>query len=546
MTSRRLAEKIGTFLPDGYFYEEHEGHGTTAADVGNYLDENYTFKLYGYWRGDSSSSIPTYYGVIVPQKAVLPGGGDGDDWNFRRAARIAMLIGIDGGAYDSDVTDGEVVGSVGTWSLPASDLLDNDVKDIPIYVALTGLDVFTPEVELPALTLGLPSEWDLVTQRLHAFGYFSVGGNDTPRSQPCYGYGSRRAVADASGTLRLESDQVKPAGGDCLPAFWVEPQWDSSEGKEVGHVYVLNDLHIGANPAENAKDSKITLTKTGQIITPNVVMNKDGQMIYKDKTPSDLSAAGGEHYVLDPAYTSIMNDVRLASRGGARLSEILPDYILKSVKEIGGSTAGTTIEAPDCPTGYKKALAVMPSRGHAMDVTGTLSTSGGEDVDVSGGNLDLSEVNVNLTVSKRPAVQIAAGSCRTAATTATPSYKDDHDSDLCVYLGKAEEKGNNFAPDDKMYAIVQTYCVFKAYDTTAKEGVKTTGTSVNRLTAEEECEDAGFTWDNTNLLCKFTYTVEAINSIADSAEKQAACRVANLKWDGSSCEDPSKKDSKKD
>lgn len=34
---------------------------------------------------------------------------------------------------------------------------------------------------------------------------------------------------------------------------------------------------------------------------------------------------------LDPAYVSVMNDIKLTSRGGANLSDILPNYVLKSI-----------------------------------------------------------------------------------------------------------------------------------------------------------------------------------------------------------------------
>ena len=34
---------------------------------------------------------------------------------------------------------------------------------------------------------------------------------------------------------------------------------------------------------------------------------------------------------VDPAYISVMNDIKLTSRGGARLSELLPNYILKGI-----------------------------------------------------------------------------------------------------------------------------------------------------------------------------------------------------------------------
>ena len=43
------------------------------------------------------------------------------------------------------------------------------------------------------------------------------------------------------------------------------------------------------------------------------------------------------HYRVDPAFISVMNDIKLTSRGGARLSEALPNYILKGIYELSNS-----------------------------------------------------------------------------------------------------------------------------------------------------------------------------------------------------------------
>ena len=40
---------------------------------------------------------------------------------------------------------------------------------------------------------------------------------------------------------------------------------------------------------------------------------------------------------VDPAFTSVMNDIKITSRGGARLSEALPNYILKGIYELSNS-----------------------------------------------------------------------------------------------------------------------------------------------------------------------------------------------------------------
>ncbi len=41
-----------------------------------------------------------------------------------------------------------------------------------------------------------------------------------------------------------------------------------------------------------------------------------------------------DQYMVNPAYTSVMHDIKLTTRGGARLSDILPDFILKGVYNV--------------------------------------------------------------------------------------------------------------------------------------------------------------------------------------------------------------------
>ncbi len=41
-----------------------------------------------------------------------------------------------------------------------------------------------------------------------------------------------------------------------------------------------------------------------------------------------------DQYMVNPAYTSVMHDIKLTTRGGARLSDILPDFVLKGVYNI--------------------------------------------------------------------------------------------------------------------------------------------------------------------------------------------------------------------
>ncbi len=107
-----------------------------------------------------------------------------------------------------------------------------------------------------------------------------------------------------------------------------------------------------------------------------------------------------EKYEVNPAYTSVMNDIKLTTRGGARLSDILPDFInrgiyvvdntfkdeikwvgatsdaLKGSEVTSGSAEAFTsaylgfVPAPTCPPGYSKVITINPS-GWAMAQAGT-------------------------------------------------------------------------------------------------------------------------------------------------------------------------------
>lgn len=110
-----------------------------------------------------------------------------------------------------------------------------------------------------------------------------------------------------------------------------------------------------------------------------------------------------DRYMINPAYTSVMHDIKLTTRGGARLSDILPDFINKGIyvvnntmqeksidfssfstsgwNDIGTSYTGTnawaspylgTVPTPQCPPGYAKVITLTPA-GFMMSPAGMLS-----------------------------------------------------------------------------------------------------------------------------------------------------------------------------
>lgn len=108
-----------------------------------------------------------------------------------------------------------------------------------------------------------------------------------------------------------------------------------------------------------------------------------------------------DYYQVNPAYTSVMNDIKLASRGGARLSDILPDFINKGIYVVdntytndsvgdwtakavsNGKVEGVTecgntsciaspwmgfVPAPQCPKNYAKVISMSPIRWRMSEV----------------------------------------------------------------------------------------------------------------------------------------------------------------------------------
>ena len=116
-------------------------------------------------------------------------------------------------------------------------------------------------------------------------------------------------------------------------------------------------------------------------------------------------------YEVNPAYTSVMHDIKLTTRGSARLSDILPDFINKGIYVVdtsyledkvgdwtvsfgvdhckgnncNASAANDKVSAyvgfvptPKCPAGYAKVITLTPA-GWAMAQAGKLTKEGNQD-----------------------------------------------------------------------------------------------------------------------------------------------------------------------
>ncbi|MCM1323815.1 MAG: hypothetical protein NC218_06605 [Acetobacter sp.] len=127
----------------------------------------------------------------------------------------------------------------------------------------------------------------------------------------------------------------------------------------------------------------------GYIKANRFVSNANVKSIPSKGTHADGTAY--DKYMVNPAYTSVMHDIKLTTRGGARLSDILPDYVLKGVYNVGndfdertnqqlcwssGQKAGSGCQNKDvtwaapyigkipyasCPPGYRNLATLIPT-----------------------------------------------------------------------------------------------------------------------------------------------------------------------------------------
>ena len=457
----------------------------------------YTVKLYSY---DATLQNGENYPIVV---GVVAGTRLAGDWNMKRAARIANLIGTDGGI----VQGADLIGTGGSWQLNglANDLASElDAGTDAIVVATTAMDTFDPDLgSTEPDAVAVPGS--LAFSDLHAWNYFSVG--TVTEGSKCFEL-SRTLTSDGGGSGDVvQADTIKHVGtSNCDPLFWVGTKGVSGDNSISGQVYVKNNLYIGRDNTENkqafAFEAKGTKEQVGDAVVDNtriVVYNIDGGdtltidatgKIVSDKTTkikikekqsdgSEESVEKNFNYGLDVANTSVLNDVRLGARGGARLSDILPNYIAKGMTHLSPSTHAQEISIvkPDCPDGYAAAIIVTPlkwatpniisvqvpevSAAHSLKVSGT-SVSG--EIKVPSYEMEFKNVVQNR---HNFAIEIDGNSdhgydtkpAKEKSWKVKLGYKTDNTTDG-VFQSLSDYE------DGEIQALAQTYCVYAPTDAT--------------------------------------------------------------------------------
>ena len=251
-------------------------------------------------------------------------------------------------------------------------------------------------------------------ERLHAQNWFSVGGNaltdaTTLRVDP--GTGNIGANVNtyhvaASGAIMM--DTTGEAGRSRLQAFsdYAEVSHDDQKMRVTNSGLNFNSgfsvdnsglaimpeggslayatnyaAHAHIDPqlgdVDNANSPNVLITRNGIIELAAPTNNNHGGFIRARRLVSDVkypyagatgiktpggavNEGGGdasqtyEFYEVNPAYTSVMNDIKLATRGGARLSDILPDYINKGIYVADNTYSDISYEWVDDSTGEAK------------------------------------------------------------------------------------------------------------------------------------------------------------------------------------------------
>ena len=109
---------------------------------------------------------------------------------------------------------------------------------------------------------------------------------------------------------------------------------NGSDPTQRASVYVRRGA-IELEQSPSATSSTVAADEGfGYIKANRFVSNVSGLTIPNAPVSSMSDTNRYDQYMVNPAYTSVMHDIKLTTRGGARVSDILPDYVLKGVYNI--------------------------------------------------------------------------------------------------------------------------------------------------------------------------------------------------------------------
>lgn len=328
----------------------------------------------------------------------LRGGLQGQDFSSNPAADKYAFTAYWSGAgmpYDVYIGVGNEV-KVGEGTVHIGRNNEVQVTDKRIVAGLNNeLEVETLGTEDGVVRVGPSKNKEMVVSKgkvLVDNGVFEVQTGDNKNSQIL--------------TADKRVDILKATGTGGQSIFAVQ----DDEKAERGSVHIRKGIIEVASKYGTDAQAKIDSGSAGYIRADRFVDNQAlDSAALPQMTNNGYSSSGVtpySNYQVNPAYTSVMHDIKLTSRGGARLSDILPDFINKGIYVVdntynenvpywtgltlsvknGRVDAGQSgkectdyscwtspwlgvIPAPQCPPGYAKVVTITPA-GWAMAQAG--------------------------------------------------------------------------------------------------------------------------------------------------------------------------------
>lgn len=163
--------------------------------------------------------------------------------------------------------------------------------------------------------------------------YIDQGGNDTV---------NKRNDNTAPGTVYIRKGYVEVRGENYYPNY------ESTKGALEGKGVIVASRLVANNPAndDNGKNIYSRGATIPEFLTDDEIKKYKGENVNRYDT-----------YMVNPAYTSVMHDIKLTTRGGARLSDILPDFINKGIYVVNNTvkeTTGASWNTTNTYSGFKK------------------------------------------------------------------------------------------------------------------------------------------------------------------------------------------------
>ncbi len=406
--------------------------GADASDFNAYLppsgtsyQDQYYFHLYGKTvlvNEETNTYRPVLYALIV-QKDPMP--------NLRRASRVASMVGVEGGILRGNTIEG--VG--GTWSLTAPNgLSENAVAAITSFDQASGGAAVLKDVRWDNLQTTTANADAATTKRMGITEALSISAD----SANCITQVGTKTVV------------INGTTANCTPVFEVDAANET--------IRIAKPILAGANATRtNCPADKVNCEKTAGCIWKG------------DATTGSCSS----EYLLDPANTSVMNDVMLSSRGNAKLSDLLPKYSLQDTYHFraGDTTWSRTI--PVCSEPLKTVVMAIPTLEKAP-------VSSNVDPDNDSMTSIASEYQDNMDKLKNLRLRVKIGSTTgsslptqitSTALTLTPQY--------CTRSNCSSES-NWSNGKNNISVLLNTYCL-----------------DCSAINSQSTCTNAGCSWNNS-------------------------------------------------